>query len=191
MKQLSGSGLQAIDEIARRHGFSADAALSMLESVVDGNGAMAQFNHPEFSGAGQWMSGGMTMVSDMFNRQLASRVDALCRELAWLLANQPELFWSGSQSQFQTGLCEPATSAHWWPAELHQPDSSGAQNGVRYAYFADARRLAIELDGKVTVYDTLDHRISGFSQQQSRSASLAFSSQHGWVDVDGLPVVAP
>jgi hypothetical protein len=29
------------------------------------------------------------------------------------------------------------------------------QNGVRYAYFAQARRLAIEIGGTVTVYDTL------------------------------------
>jgi hypothetical protein len=41
----------------------------------------------------------------------------------------------------------------------------------------------------VTVYDTLDHRISGFSQQQSIGGSLTFSSQHGLVDVAGLPVV--
>jgi hypothetical protein len=32
--------------------------MSMLQSVMDGNGTMAQFNHPEFGGAGQWMQGG-------------------------------------------------------------------------------------------------------------------------------------
>jgi len=26
-----------------------------LESVVNGNGTMAQFSHPEFGGSGQWM----------------------------------------------------------------------------------------------------------------------------------------
>ena len=71
------------------------------------------------------------------------------------------------------------------------PNSTGAQNNVRYAYFAQARRLAIEVNGHVTVYDTLDHHISGFSQQQSGGSSLSFSSQHGLVNVSQLPVITP
>jgi hypothetical protein len=51
--------------------------------------------------------------------------------------------------------------------------------------------LAIEVNGHVTVYDTLDHHISGFSQQQSGGSSLSFSSQHGLVDVTQLPVITP
>ena len=36
-------------------------------------------------------------------------------------------------------------SGNWWPADLGWASSTGAQNGVRYAYFAEARRLAIEI----------------------------------------------
>jgi len=61
---------------------------------------------------------------------------------------------------------------------------------VRYAYFAQARRLAIELNGSVTVYDTQDHQIGGFSQQQSYGSSVTFSSPYGLVDVTRLPVVS-
>ena len=211
MRQLSSSGQQAIADIARRHGFSTDAVLSMLESVINGNGRMAQFNHPEFSGSGQWMSGGMTMVSDMFNNYLKGRVNSLCSELAQLAANQPDLLVSGSfQSQSQCGqqqqnggqhgaasptaslFIPPAagTSNDWWGPTLRWPNSSGAQNGVRYAYFAQARRLAIELNGKVTIYDTLDHQIGGFSQQQSQGGSISFNSQYGLIDVASLPVVS-
>jgi len=50
--------------------------------------------------------------------------------------------------------------------------------------------LAIEVNGKLTVYDTLAHQISGFSQQQSSGASLTFSSQHGLIAVASLPVVS-
>ena len=32
----------------------------MLESLINGNGSMAQFNHPEFGGSGQSIKGGMT-----------------------------------------------------------------------------------------------------------------------------------
>ncbi|MBY0463829.1 MAG: SHOCT domain-containing protein [Burkholderiales bacterium] len=218
MQQLSPAGQQAINDVAQRHGFSVDAVATMLDAVIRGNGSMAQFNHVEFSGSGQWMSGGMTMVSDMFNNQLKGRVDSLCTELSHLVANQPGLVQQGSfQSQSQNGggagtwqnqsaagpsfsgsnqaeqggasLFVPA-GPDWWGADLRWPNSTGAQNNVRYAYFAQARRLAIELGGRVTVYDTLDHNIGGFSQQQGGSGTLSFNSQYGQVDVGSLPVLS-
>lgn len=218
MRQLSAAGQRAINDLAQRHGFSSDAVLSMLESVVNGNGAMAQFSHPEFGGSGQWMRGGMIMVSDMFNNHLKARIDGLCNELSGLVANEADLISSGSfqsqsqggqrqgaygggQQQQQTGsgpvgrvslfVPPPAgSSGQWWSADLGRPTSTGAQNDVRYAYFAQTRRLAIEVNGRVTVCDTLDHQISGFSQQQSSGGSLTFSSQHGLVEVASLPVLS-
>jgi len=219
MRQLSPAGQQVINELSQRHGFSTDAVMSMLESLINGNGSMAQFNHPEFAGSGQWMRGGMTMVSDMFNNYLKGRVDGLCFELSSLIASQPDLIRSGSfqsqsqgngrQAHFGGGQQQyggsqqqpvrpvslfvppaPGASGDWWPGDLRWPSSTGAQNGVRYAYFAQVRRLAIEVNGTVTVYDTLDHQISGFSQQQSYGGSLSFSSQYGLVDVASLPVIS-
>ncbi|HET9644690.1 MAG TPA: SHOCT domain-containing protein [Burkholderiaceae bacterium] len=218
MRQLSQAGRQAIADIGQRHGFSVDAVLSMLDSVIEGNGNMAQFSHPEFSGQGQWLRGGMVMVSDMFNNSLKARVDGLCNDLSALVASQPALVSSGSfQSQSQgrqgqmqgidrhgsqqqsgsgpggpVGLFVPPPGGHgqWWPGDLGWPNSTGAQNGIRYAYFAQPRRLAIEVNGRVTVYDTLDHQIGGFSQQQSFGSSLSFTSQYGLIDVANLPVVS-
>jgi hypothetical protein len=42
---------------------------------------MAQLSHPEFGGSGQWMAGGATMFSDMFNNALkaSGRAGAGCR----------------------------------------------------------------------------------------------------------------
>lgn len=210
MQQLSPAGKQIIDAIAQRYGYSTEAVLSMLQSVISGNGSMAQFNHPEFSGSGQWMRGGMTMVSDMFNNNLKNNINNLCSELAQLAASQPGLLMSGSfQSQHQGSQQQhnysggapgsgaslfiapaPGAGADWWGDDLRWPNSTGAQNGVRYAYFAQARRLAIEVDGRVTVYDTQDHQIGGFGQQQSYGGSLSFNSQYGLVDVARLPVVS-
>src|SRR5437016_2025988 len=181
MRELSPSGRQAINNIAQRHRFSVDAVLSMLDAVMQGNGSMAQFNHPEFGGYGQWMKGGMTMVADTSNRALQERVDALCSDLTRLVASEPGLVRRGSLVPEE---CD------WWPAELGSPTSTGAQNNVRYAYFSHARRLAVEVEGRVRVYDTLDHRIGSFSQQQSRSGSLSFFSQHGRVDLASLPVIS-
>lgn len=217
MRQLSPAGQQVIDSLAARHGFSSDATIAMLTAVLNGNGRMAQFNHAEFCGSGQWMQGGMTMVSDMFNNQMKSRVDALCNELSSLVANEPTLQVSGSfQSQSQgdtiggqvlpasqqsdcaappgpVGMfmpSAPGSSGNWWPDGLGRPESTGVQNNLRYAWFGNPRRLVIDLAGTVTLYDTLDHRISGFSQQQSGGTSVTFTSQHGLVDIKCLPVLA-
>ena len=111
MRNLTPAGQQLIEEAAQRHGFSTDAVMSMLESVIRGNGSMAQFSHPEFGGSGQWMLGGMTMVSDMFNDYLKGRVHGLCSELSRLIANQPDMIRSGSfQSQSQ-GIQRQGTAA--------------------------------------------------------------------------------
>ncbi|AOW11545.1 hypothetical protein LPB72_22655 [Hydrogenophaga crassostreae] len=211
MAQLSSAGISAVQDIAQRHGFSFDAVQSMLHSVINGNGSMAQFNHFEFGGSGQWMRGGMTMVGDMFNNNLKGRVDNLCSELSRLIQNQPDLIRTGSfQSQSQNGntaynsfgggsgeannpnslfVAAPA-QANWWGPDLKWPNSAGGQNGMRYAWFSQARRLAMEVNGQVIIYDTLDHNIGGVSQQQSGGYSVTFSSQYGYVDLASLPVIS-
>ena len=80
--------------------------------------------------------------------------------------------------------------ASWWPKGLSHPSSSGSQNGVRYAFFADQHRLAVEQDGKTKQYDTGDHHISGVRQAQgSQGGSLCFTSQNGDVDLESLKEV--
>jgi Short C-terminal domain len=203
MTQLSPRGLRAVEEIAHRTGFSQDAVTSMLLSIMAGRGGMAQFSHPEFGGSGQWMAGGAIMISDMFNNALKARVDGLCNELSALVRGEPDFvaadsfqsqsqgargnLWAGSSNLL---LPEGPDRANWWPADLGVPSSLGAQNEMRYAYFPTTRRLAIDINGKLTIYDTQDHQISGFSQQQPGSGSLSFSSQLGGVDVSRLPVVS-
>jgi hypothetical protein len=80
--------LQKINDLARRFGVSVDAVMKLLQALVNSNGTMAQFDHPELGGAGQWMPGGMTMVGDMFNHGLKAKVDGLCSELSQILAAQ-------------------------------------------------------------------------------------------------------
>jgi hypothetical protein len=207
---LSSAGDQFVQELSQRHGVSTDAATHMLIAVYNGNGTMAQFSHPEFGGSGQWMRGGMTMVSDLFNSHLKSRVDNICNDISNSLAKDQLFTPSGSfQSQSQGGggqtsnaqsqatgsgqshcsLFAPDPQANWWPQELGLPSATGSQNNTRYAYFANANRLAVKTGGDVWVYDTLNHHIGGFSQQQSGGSSITFSSQFGTVNLASLPVV--
>ncbi len=212
MQQLTPEGQQVVANLSARYGFSPDAVTHMLFAVLNGNGTMAQFSHPEFAGSGQWMQGGMMMLGDMFNHALKGRVDALCNEISGILVSQPGLLRSGSfQSQSQGGsgyqsqhagdrslagamgessLFVPDPADLWWPRDLGEPSATGSQNNVRYAYFAGARRLAVETGGQVWIYDTQDHQIGGFSQQQGTGGSILFTSQFGTVNLSTLPVVS-
>ncbi len=77
----------------------------------------------------------------------------------------------------------------WWPKELGEPASTGAQNATRYAYFPDRRRLVVDAGGKQTTYDTGSYRIEGFGQQQGGSDVLSFQTSSGPVDLQQLQVV--
>ena len=179
MQNLTPVGQNIVNDISSRYNLSADAVIHMMISVNNGGGTMAQFNCPELGGSGQWMQGGMTMVGDMFNNGLKATVDNLCNELASALA-QNQVFPVVPQGT--------PGSNQWWPAELGAPFSSGGQNNTRYAIFP--QRLAVECDGNVVIYDTLDHQIGGVSQQQGGNDSLTFSSQYGTISVNTLPVVS-
>ncbi|RAU19457.1 SHOCT domain-containing protein [Nitrincola tibetensis] len=179
MQNLTQDGQQFVNNLCAKYNLSYDAVMHMLNAVNNGYGTQAQFNCQELGGPGQWMQGGMTMVGDMFNHNLKMIVDNLCSELANGLA---------SLQVFAPLPKGTPGSNQWWPGDLGQPFSSGAQNNIRYAVFPN--RLAVELNGQVTVYDTLNHNIGGVSQQQGNDTSLTFSSQYGTLAVSQLPIVS-
>ncbi|MGP6089406.1 SHOCT domain-containing protein [Antarctobacter jejuensis] len=194
MSALSDHGLAVQSRLAQAYGLSPDAVQAMMDAVSRGGGAQAQFNVPALGGMGQWQSGGMTMVGDMFNTGLQNTVNNLCSEIAnayfqgaFYQPVQPQSGWQG-QAQGNTSMSMSGSFGGWWPSELGSPSSQGAQNNLSYAIFPNARRLAINLNGQVTVYDTGDHLIGGVGQQQSGDASWTFTSQYGTVYLNQLPV---
>jgi hypothetical protein len=190
--KLTPEGEKVVAALAERYAMGAEAIKMMLDAVASGGGTMAQFNLPEFGGQGQWMRGGMTMVGDMFNNSMRATVDSLCGELSNLLATQASLFAPLTQPP-SPGSAEAVKSwssapGAWWPIELGYPAATGAQNSARYAYFPNIRRLAIEHNGRVEVYDTTGYDIRGFAQQQGgEGGSLTFNSQRGIVRIDSFP----
>jgi hypothetical protein len=197
MPQLTAEGRRIVEEIAARHGVSANAAATLLDALAAGHGTQAQFSHPELGGMGQWSRGGMIMVGDMFDNALKARVDALCNELSGLLDRTDAVARPAqSQSQSQGGgsggvsLFVPGRSSAWWPGNLGSPASVGAQNDLRYAYFPATRRLAIDIGGRVSVFDTGPHQISGVSQQQGADQTVTFTSQLGLVRLADMPRVS-
>lgn len=171
------TGLQ---KVADRHGVSLDAVRHLVRALERGHGRMAQFDHPDLGGMGQWTAGGMTMVGRLFDDGLRARVAALCSELATTLPAE------GFASRMSAG--RPAGAGEWWPGDLGHPAATGSQNGLRYAYFPGRRRLAVEEGAGVTVYDTGEHVISGVSQA---NGLLSFTGSAGPVALDRLRRIVP
>jgi hypothetical protein len=197
MQQLSAKGQRLVAQLAQRHGFGTAAVSTMVCAVLEGNGTMARFSHPEFGGAGQWTPGGR--INDM----LDGRVDALCREIAAVLAQAPGLLLpehspaGGQEGEgYQGGaFCQPRLLApdpptHWWPEELGIPSTTGTQHNVRYAYFSDTQRLAVDTGDEVWVYDAQDHQITGLAPQHAGDRSILFTSQFGTLNLAALPVIS-
>jgi hypothetical protein len=203
MADLTPEGQRIVAEAAQRYSMSTDAVRAVLEALVASGGSMAQFNHPDLGGMGQWSSGGMIMIGDMFNNGLKSRISSLCAELSNVVGRTDIIAYRPQSSQWQSqgssgsmplpessffvsGNDRFGGSGNWWPSDLGMPASTGAQNNLRYACFPDRRRLALDVNGQISVYDTGDHWINGFSQQQGGDQSITFTSQYGVVRLDSL-----
>ncbi len=184
MQTLTLYGQQLVQNIAQRYGLGTDAVFTLLQALISGNGSMAQFYHPELGGNGQWMQGGMIMLGDMFNNNLKACVDGVCQELSQAVMGTTPLFVVPAPSMIS------GVNHAGWPPEWGQPSATGSQNDTRYAIFPASRRLALEQGGQMTVYDTLDHQITGISQQQGGGLeSWVFNSQYGNVRLTSLPII--
>jgi hypothetical protein len=170
-----------IAAIAERNGVSREAVEAAREALERGGGTMAQLSHADFGGMAQWSKGGMSMVGDLFDSALKGRFDRVMAELAALRDRRRAM-------PAEAGVPAAAAPAggSWWPEGLGSPSTSGGQNSLRYAYFPQARRLVIEEDGRRRVYDTGEHRITGVSQQQGDTRTLAFATASGRVRLEDL-----
>ena len=142
------------------------------------------------------------MVADMFNQGLKYSMDALCNELANLLRGQPLFRPSGGA--FQSQSQESSSVSLFIPRIRARPLAIGGQRSWAIRRPSLARRMTCDTlvseslaawpytnGGRVSIYDTGEHLITGFSQQQSGDQSLTFTSQFGLVRVADLPLVNP
>jgi hypothetical protein len=168
--------------LAAKHGFTETAVRHLYQTMQHGGGSMAQFSHPEFGGSGQWLSGGMLQIGDMFNHALKARVAALCEDLSQAGAS------AKATTPFAPFPSVFANAARWWPEDLGDPASAGGQNDLRYAYFPSRDRLAVRYHDTLHVFNTAGYAITGFSQQQQNSLQGLYAvSQRGLIAVITLP----
>src|ERR1700710_341983 len=72
---------ELVGRMATRHSVSPAAEQVVMTALRSGGGRMAQFSHADFGGMLQW-SPGMSMVGDMFNKELQCKLDGLCTDIA-------------------------------------------------------------------------------------------------------------
>jgi hypothetical protein len=175
----------SVSRVSIRHSVSADAVRTILRALRSGGRTMAQFSHPDFGGMSQW-SPGMTMVGDMFNNSLKSKLDAACTELAAYVANTPSTDQERGRERGEISYHSSRQRSDWWSMNLGTPSAVDAQNDLQYAVFPGARRLAINDGEQIEIYDAGKHRIFGVAQAQSEDQTLTFTSQDGLVRITDL-----
>jgi hypothetical protein len=184
---MSAKDGDLVERMAEKHSVSPAAVQLVLAALRSGGGRMAQFSHADFGGMSQW-SPGMSMVGDMFNTQLKAKLDALCSDLAAHLETSGMA--GGARAAEEVSYRSQTRAEDWWPPALGRPGAVGVQNDLRYAVFPETRRLVIDDDGALSVYDTGSHRIFGVAQAQSADQTLTFTSQDGLVRIADLSRVS-
>jgi hypothetical protein len=185
---MAETGGELVDRLAKRYSVSPAAVQVVMTALRSGGGRMAQFSHPDFGGMSQW-SPGMSMVGDMFNTQMKSKLDALCTDIAAHLEANEVVGGGVSSMPDQVSYRSMSGSSDWWPSGFGRPGAVGAQDDLRYAVFPETRRLVLDDRGTISIYDTGNHRIFGVAQAQSSDQTLSFTSQDGLVRGADLPKV--
>jgi hypothetical protein len=181
-----------IPEIAARYLVPEEKVREIHRQLQANHATQCQFECSELGGPVQWMPG-MVMTSRWDDHALRARVDGLCSELCAIVRGSetaaPAAFKRDADAPPAASRVDLPAGESWWPAALGQPSSSGAQNGVRYAYFPDKQRLLLQQGARIDAYDTGEHRLTGVSQQQGHSRSITFSTPEGPVPVEHLKCV--
>ena len=173
---------QTIGRLSERYQIGAEAVEALAQAMQHSGGRLAQFNHPDLGGYGQWMPG-MTQIGDMFNETLKAKVRAALADLSAGLVRDGDVLPGPAAA--------PRPAAPWWPADLGMPAAAGGQNGMDYACFPDRHRLALRRNGGAAVlYDTGGKRLTGVAQAQGGVQSLTLTGPDGPVDLRDLTPLA-
>jgi hypothetical protein len=85
-----------------------------------------------------------------------------------------------------------AATTSSWPSELGVASTSGTSAEMRYAYFPQNRRLAVEWRGVLTIYDTAEYQFRGLLEAHSAEVvGVSILTQRGRVRLSDLATVFP
>jgi hypothetical protein len=141
---------------------------------------MAQFSHSDFGGMSQW-SPGMTMVGDMFNSNLKSKLDAICTVLATYAAETPLTDRGNGREDGEVSYQSSRERSSWWERLVQS-----AHRMTFSMQFSPALEDWQSETAAMSKFTTLNHRIFGVAQAQSAAQTLTFNSQDALVRVSDL-----
>jgi hypothetical protein len=78
--------------------------------------------------------------------------------------------------------------ASWSPSNLRTPTISGARGGLKFAFFAEKRRLLVENDGNLQLFDSGAHQIHEVGEMVDHP-TLEFISQSGRHPIGALKLI--
>jgi hypothetical protein len=76
-------------------------------------------------------------------------------------------------------LADNTDTGLWPPTSLRRPTISGAHGTLKFAFFADKRRLLIESEGSLQIFDCGAHQIREVDEIVGERPTLEFISQNG------------
>src|SRR3977135_4388129 len=115
---MTETDVELADCLAKRHSVSPAAVQVVMRALRSGGGRRAQFSHADFGGMSQW-SPGMSMVGDMFNAQMKSKLDARCSDIAAHL--EASAVADSGVSSGPDPVSYRSGSSDWWPSGLGRP----------------------------------------------------------------------
>lgn len=188
MPESSAARDRQLAELAAYYGFGDEAVAQLWRAVSDGGGDMASFDHPEFLGPGQWMRGGLILITDPADRVLKNRIDSLCNALSRALREDraPAVGQRRLNAEARAWDTPGNLRRAWWPGSMGDPDAAADTGALAYAYFDRPRLLAIRRDDTVTWYDTGVHRITGIAYDDGRNETLVMTSTIAEVPLNKL-----
>lgn len=164
--------MKTIAEIAAEFKVQEITVSKLLDGLQKNSGRQVQFNIAELGGMGQWQSGGMVMVGDMFNNELKAKVDRLCKVLVQMPAKAESNPFVPIQSSVGSNRFA---------------NIKGSQNGISYAYYQTEAILEITDENGLKKYSTEGYLLTGVQQSQSNdSRKLSFSHSGGSVEIKDL-----
>jgi hypothetical protein len=90
----------------------------------------------------------------------------------------------------QSGLAElMSDNRSWPPPNLRRPSTSGAHGTLRFAFFADKRRLLVESGETLLLFDCGAHQICEVEELIGQEPALAFTSQSGRHPISDLRLI--
>lgn len=181
-----------LPHIAERYHVSEDAVRALFRALESTEGKVAEFNHPDLGGSGQWMPG-MIMLSDTDDAQAKARIAGLCAEVSAIVQGRGTSADEALAMPMDAGASAACVTMppgeSWWPASFGHPTAAGDQHGIRYAYFPDRDRLLVQQGGHILSYDTTGRRIIAFAQEQSTGSRICFTTERGPLELGEMKCV--